>query len=64
MHAFRDLVSRARSWSLRSSEMSMDSLNFAIGIHEQLQVDIPETDWAQLHTLDEVVDHVAEKKAA
>ena len=43
---------------------SMDSLNFAIGIHEQLQVDIPETDWARLYTLDEVIDYVAEKTAA
>jgi acyl carrier protein len=43
---------------------SMDSLNFAIGIHEQLQVDIPETDWARLYTLDEVIDYVAQKAAA
>jgi len=42
---------------------SMDSLNFAIGIHEQLQVDIPEADWARLYTLDEVIDYVAEKAA-
>jgi len=43
---------------------SMDSLNFAIGIHEQLHVDIPEADWARLQTLDEVVDYVVEKTAA
>jgi len=43
---------------------SMDSLNFAIGIHEQLQVDIPETDWARLYTLDEVIDYVVQKTAA
>lgn len=43
---------------------SMDSLNFAIGIHEQLEVDIPEADWARLYTLDEVIEYVAEKTAA
>jgi acyl carrier protein len=43
---------------------SMDSLNFAIGIHEQLHVDIPEADWARLYTVDEVVDYVVEKTAA
>lgn len=43
---------------------SMDSLNFAIGIHEQLHVDVPETDWARLYTLDEVIDYVVEKTAA
>ncbi len=43
---------------------SMDSLNFAIGIHEQLDVDIPEADWARLYTLDEVIDYVVENIAA
>lgn len=43
---------------------SMDSLNFAIGIHEQLHVDIPEADWARLQTLDEVLDYLVEKTAA
>jgi acyl carrier protein len=43
---------------------SMDSLNFAIGIHEQLQVDVPEADWARLYTLDDVIDYVVGKTAA
>lgn len=43
---------------------SMDSLNFAIGIHEQLGVDVPEADWARLYTLDEVIEYVAAKTAA
>jgi acyl carrier protein len=43
---------------------SMDSLNFAIGIHEQLGVDIPEADWASLYTLDEVIDYVVARPAA
>jgi acyl carrier protein len=43
---------------------SMDSLNFAIGIHEQLGVDIPEADRARLYTLDEVIEYVLAKPAA
>jgi hypothetical protein len=43
---------------------SMDSLNLAIGIREQLHVDISEADWARLYTLDEVIDNVVEKTAA
>lgn len=43
---------------------SMDSLNFAIGIHEQLHVDVPEADWARLQTLNEVVDYLVPKAAS
>jgi acyl carrier protein len=43
---------------------SMDSLNFVIGIHEQVGVDIPEADWGRLQTLDEVVDYIVERTAA
>jgi acyl carrier protein len=43
---------------------SMDSLNLAIGIHEQLDVDIPEADWARLYTLDEVIDYLVTRTAA
>jgi len=43
---------------------SMDSLNFVIGIHEQVGIDIPESEWARLQTLDQVVDYVAERCAA
>lgn len=43
---------------------SMDLLNFIIGIHEQVQVDIPEADYPRLQTLDDVVDYVAEKMAS
>ena len=42
---------------------SMDLLNFVIGIHEQVHVDIPEADYARLETLDEVVDYLVEKTA-
>jgi len=43
---------------------SMDLLNFVIGIHEQVHVDIPEADYARLQTLDEVVDYLVEKTAS
>jgi acyl carrier protein len=43
---------------------SMDSLNFVIGIHELLHVDIPEAEWARLQTLDEVVDYVVANAAS
>ncbi len=43
---------------------SMDSLNFLIAVHEQLQVDIPEADWARLQTIDELVEYIADKTAA
>jgi acyl carrier protein len=37
---------------------SMDSLNFLIAVHEKLQVDISEADWARLQTIDELVDYL------
>ena len=38
---------------------SMDWLNFIIGLHERLQVDIPEADYRQLVSLDAVLDYLA-----
>ncbi len=37
---------------------SMDWLNFLIGIHNRLHVDIPESDYASLRTLTDVVHYV------
>ncbi|HYB38765.1 MAG TPA: acyl carrier protein [Mycobacterium sp.] len=37
---------------------SMDWLNFLVGIHKRLHVDIPERDYASLRTLADVVDYV------
>lgn len=37
---------------------SMDWLNFLLGIHKRLQVDIPERDYASLRTLSDVVDYI------
>lgn len=38
---------------------SMDFLNFVIAIHESLQVEIPERDYAKLITLQGCVDYLA-----
>lgn len=37
---------------------SMDWLNFLIGLHAALQVDIPEADYARLVTLDDLVGYL------
>ncbi len=37
---------------------SMDWLNFLLGLHEKLRVDIPETDYARLVTLDDVLAYL------
>lgn len=42
---------------------SMDFLNFIIRLHEALQVDIPERDYAKLSSLDAVVDYLARAPA-
>jgi acyl carrier protein len=40
---------------------SMDWLNFLVALHERLQVEIPESDYARLGTLDQTVDYLAKK---
>lgn len=40
---------------------SMDWLNFLIGIHKRLNVDIPESDYASLRTLSDVVRYVGQR---
>jgi acyl carrier protein len=42
---------------------SMDWLNFLIGIHKRLNVDIPESDYATLRTLSDVVSYVEQRAA-
>ena len=37
---------------------SMDWLNFLLGLHETLKVDIPEADYRRLITLDDVVAYL------
>ncbi|WP_039889327.1 acyl carrier protein [Mycobacterium xenopi] len=43
---------------------SMDWLNFLLGIHKRLHVDIPETDYASLRTLNDVVRYVEQHGAS
>jgi acyl carrier protein len=42
---------------------SMDVLNFAIGLHAALGVDIPEVDYGKLATLDACVAYLEERSA-
>ena len=42
---------------------SMDYLNFLIGVHERLGVEIPEDDYARCETLDGLLAVVAEAQA-
>lgn len=43
---------------------SMDWLNFLIGIHKRLNVEIPESDYASLRTLGDVVRYVDKRLTA
>lgn len=40
---------------------SMDFLNFIIALHKALQIDIPETDYPQLATLERGVEYIAKR---
>ena len=40
---------------------SMDWLNVLVAIHERLRVNIPESDYGKLQTLDGIVDYLAPK---
>lgn len=40
---------------------SMDFLNFVIGLHERLGVDVPEQDYPRLTTLNRAVDYFASR---
>jgi len=42
---------------------SMDLLNFAIGVHKEFKIEIPEADYPQLATLDGCIDYIAKAKA-
>jgi acyl carrier protein len=43
---------------------SMDWLNFLLGLHEKLKVEIPEADYAKLITLNAVVAYLQKKVGA
>lgn len=40
---------------------SIDWLNFLVALHERLKVDIPESDYGRLVTLDDLVAYLLEK---
>lgn len=40
---------------------SMDWLNFLIGLHRKLKADIPESDYARLRTLNDLVEYLGAK---
>lgn len=42
---------------------SMDWLNFLIGLHKKLQVDIPEADYSRLRTLNDLLGYLGAKVA-
>jgi acyl carrier protein len=43
---------------------SMDWLNFLVSLHERFGVNIPEADYAQLITLNDVVDYLQARTAS
>jgi acyl carrier protein len=43
---------------------SMDFLNFVIGLHERLGIEVPEQDYSQLTTLNGAVDYCASRLPA
>ncbi len=38
---------------------SMDTLNFAIALHRELGIEVPEADYARLASLDKCLDYLA-----
>jgi acyl carrier protein len=42
---------------------SMDFLSFVIGLHERLGIDVPESDYSQLGTLDGAVRYLAARRS-
>lgn len=40
---------------------SMDYLNFIVGLHEKLKVEIPESDYGKLISLDDIVAYLRNK---
>jgi acyl carrier protein len=53
-----DAIEPARPLRQQVDLDSMDWLNFLIGLHQRLGVNIPEADYAQLVTLDNVLDYL------
>lgn len=43
---------------------SIDWLNYLIALHKALQVEIPESDYRKLATIDAIVDYIAQRRRA
>ena len=56
-------VDPARSLRSQVDLDSMDWLNFLIALHVRLGVEIPETDYGKLQTLDGILAYLAQKLA-
>jgi acyl carrier protein len=54
-------VSPARPLREQVDLDSMDWLNFLVALHERLKVEIPESDYAKLGTLDQVIAYLQQK---
>lgn len=42
---------------------SMDTLNFAIGLHQAFDIDVPETDYRQLASLSKTITYIGRQLA-
>lgn len=42
---------------------SMDTLNFAIGLHQAFDIDVPETDYRQLASLSKTITYIEQQLA-
>jgi acyl carrier protein len=51
-------LNRARLLREQVDLDSMDWLNFLIGLHRRFKVDIPESDYGRLRTLDDVIGYL------
>ena len=69
LKALGDVAPEAGAQSLRGNipfrdQVDLDSvdfLNFMIGLHAQLGIDVPESEYPKLSTLDAAVDYLEQK---
>jgi acyl carrier protein len=55
-------VDRRRNLREQLDLDSMDFLNFVVGLHERLGIDIPEADYPKLATLEGIIGYFAGQK--
>ena len=58
------LLNRAVAFRDQFDFDSMDTLNFAIALHQAFGIDVPETDYRELASLSKAVAYVARQLAA